>query len=67
MKYHDDFQSDASLEGWNDKRTNRCKKNDNNVHLGGHCNFAGNEVKKLFTNLPKHSFIRINAINVSYA
>ena len=62
MKYHDDFQSDASLEGWNDKRTNRCKKNDNNVHLGGHCNFAGNEVKKLFTNLPKHSFIRINAV-----
>lgn len=62
MKYHDDFQNEASLEGWNDKRTNKCNKNDNNIHLGGHCNFAGNEVKKLFTNLPKHSLIRINAV-----
>ena len=26
MKYHDDFQSETSLEGWNDKRTNKCKK-----------------------------------------
>ena len=27
LKYHDDFQNETSLEGWNDKRTNKCKKN----------------------------------------
>jgi len=59
LKSHDDFESEASLDGWSDKRTNRCKGK--NTHLGGHCNFSFNEVSKVYKNLTKHVNLRVNA------
>lgn len=60
LREHDDFESEKSLEGWSDKRTNKCK-NGKNTFLGGHCNFSYNEVHKTFKNLPAHKAIRVNA------
>ena len=60
LNSHDDFESEKSLEGWSDKRTNRCKGK-NNTHLGGHCNFSFNEVSKIYRNLTEHNSLRVNA------
>lgn len=60
FKEHDDFESEKSLEGWSDKRTNKCNKG-KNTFLGGHCNFSYNEVYKTYKNLPFHRAIRVNA------
>lgn len=57
--HHDDFDSEESLDGWSNKKTNRCSKN-GNAFLGGHCNFSFEEVKKTYK-LPEHSTIRITA------
>lgn len=64
MISHDDFEDKESLKGWSDIKTNNCtnKQGKVNTHLGGHCNFAGNEVKKIYTNLPKHKILRVNAV-----
>ena len=59
LNSHDDFESEKSLEGWSDKRTNRCKGK--NTHLGGHCNFSFNEVSKIYRNLTEHNSLRVNA------
>lgn len=60
LREHDDFESEKSLEGWSDKRTNKCN-NGKNTFLGGHCNFSYNEVYKIYKNLPAHKAIRVNA------
>jgi len=60
LREHDDFESEKSLKGWSDKRTNKCK-NGKNTFLGGHCNFSYNEVHKIYKNLPTHKTIRVNA------
>jgi hypothetical protein len=60
LREHDDFESNNSLDGWSDKRTNKCK-NGKNTFLGGHCNFSYNEVHKLYKNLPSHKSLRVNA------
>jgi hypothetical protein len=54
----DDFQGHA--EGWSKEKLSTCGANDN-MFLGGHCNFGGEEVSKNYTNLPAHSEIRITA------
>ena len=54
----DDFQK--SSDGWSSNKTSHCGKSEN-VFLGGHCNFGSLEVKKKFTNLPKHKSLRITA------
>jgi len=59
LNSHDDFETKKSLEGWSDKRTNRCKGK--NTHLGGHCNFSFNEVSKIYKNLTHHENLRVNA------
>jgi len=60
LVHHDDFESEASLEGWSDKRTSRCKYS-KNTFLGGHCNFSFQEVNKTFKNLPPHNKLKVNA------
>jgi len=60
LREHDDFESEKSLEGWSDKRTNKCN-NGKNTFLGGHCNFSYNEVHKIYKNFPPHKAIRLNA------
>jgi hypothetical protein len=59
LNSHDDFDNEKSLEGWSDKRTNKC--NGKNTHLGGHCNFSYNEVSKIYKNLTIHTNVRVNA------
>lgn len=54
----DDFQGSAL--GWSKEKLSTCGANDN-MFLGGHCNFGGEEVSKNFTGLPKHSMIRVTA------
>ncbi len=54
----DDFQ--GSAEGWSKQKMSTCGTNDN-MFLGGHCNFGADEVSKNFTELPPHSMIRITA------
>lgn len=54
----DDFQ--GSAEGWSKQKMSTCGTNDN-MFLGGHCNFGGEEVSKNFTDLPAHSMLRITA------
>jgi hypothetical protein len=54
----DDFQGIAL--GWSKEKLSTCGSNDN-MFLGGHCNFGGEEVYKNFTNLPAHNMIRITA------
>lgn len=58
---HDDFESESTLKGWSDQRVNKCKKGANS-HLGGHCNLSHDEVNKVFTGLPSHRQVRINAL-----
>ncbi len=59
LAHHEDF--DNIVEGWNDKRTNRCHEN-GNVFLGGHCNFSFNVVSKTYNDLPPHHHLRLNAL-----
>jgi hypothetical protein len=54
----DDFQGSAI--GWSKEKLSTCGANDN-MFLGGHCNFGGEEVNKNFTNLPPHNYIKITA------
>lgn len=54
----DDFQGDA--QGWSMQALSTCGTN-NNMFLGGHCNFGGIDVSKKFTGLKKHSMVRITA------
>lgn len=58
LVYLDDFQ--GSSTGWSKEKLSTCGTNDN-MFLGGHCNFAGTEVYKIFTGLKPHSMIRITA------
>jgi hypothetical protein len=58
MSHLDDFQGSAM--GWSKEKLSVCGANDN-MFLGGHCNFGGEEVYKNFTALPRHSMIRITA------
>lgn len=52
MVYLDDFQGNAM--GWSKEKLSTCGTNDN-MFLGGHCNFAGEEVWKKYTKLPQHT------------
>jgi hypothetical protein len=54
----EDFQ--GSAEGWSKQKMSTCGTNDN-MFLGGHCNFGGEEVSKNFTDIPQHSMLRITA------
>jgi len=54
----DDFQGQA--QGWSKEKMSVCGSNDN-MFLGGHCNFGGEDVTKNFTDIPEHSMIRITA------
>lgn len=54
----DDFQE--STQGWSDSKVSVCGFNDN-VFLGGHCNFGAGEVSKTFTKLPPHNMIKVTA------
>ena len=54
----DDFQGAA--EGWSKNKLSTCGTN-NNMFLGGHCNFGGEDASKNFTSLPAHNMIRITA------
>jgi len=58
MIHFDDFQGSAL--GWSKEKLSTCGTNDN-MFLGGHCNFGAEEVHKNFTNLPSHEIIRITA------
>ena len=54
----DDFQ--ATSNGWSKEKLNKCGSNDN-MFLGGHCNFGGENVMKIFAGLHEHTMIRITA------
>lgn len=64
MISHEDFEDNSKINGWNNTKTNNCtsKNGITNTHLGGHCNFAGTEVRKVYTNLPPHHKLRVNAL-----
>lgn len=74
LTHHEDFEDEKSIKTWSDQRTSSCntkyesnnneinkKVKQNNLFLGGHCNFSHNEVSKLFKIPSKHSKIRIVA------
>ena len=42
--------------GWSKEKLSTCGTNDN-MFLGGHCNFAGEEVSKNYSNLPQHTMV----------
>eukprot|EP00299_Pterocystis_sp_00344_P002641 c1297_g1_i1.p1 GENE.c1297_g1_i1~~c1297_g1_i1.p1 ORF type:complete len:264 (-),score=57.15 c1297_g1_i1:84-875(-) len=54
---HDDFEGE--VKGWNTDKTNSCDGVDH--HIGGHCNEVDKEVKKVFTGLAEHKFLRLQA------
>jgi hypothetical protein len=54
----DDFQGEA--EGWSKDKLSTCGPN-NNMFLGGYCNFAKDEAKKTYKDLPSHNWVRITA------
>jgi len=58
MVNYDDFQ--GSAQGWDKEKLSVCGSNDN-MFLGGHCNFGGEEVFKIYGNLPPHKMIKITA------
>ena len=58
--YLDDFQGSAM--GWSKEKLSNCGTNDN-MFLGGHCNFGGEEVSKNYTDIPmftNNSTIHLN-------
>lgn len=55
---HDDFQNGA--EGWSRQERSSCGHQDD-MFLGGHCNFGSIDVTKLFAGLPEHSQVRVSA------
>jgi len=57
LKYHDDFE--GQIQGWSTNLTSSCDGNDH--HLAGHCKEVQDEVKKVFSNLGEHKFIRLQA------
>jgi len=57
LTFHDDFEQDAA--GWNMKLVNTCDGNDH--HLAGHCNTVEDEIKKTFTGLKPHKYLRLQA------
>lgn len=58
MVSYDDFQ--GSAKEWSKEKFSVCGTNDN-IFLGGHCNFGGEEVFKVYKNLPVHKMIKITA------
>ena len=58
MFVFEDFQGSAA--GWSKEKLSVCGTNDN-MFLGGNCNFAGDDVSKKYINIPNHSMIRITA------
>jgi hypothetical protein len=52
----DDFQGNSI--GWSKDKLSNCGTSDN-MFLGGHCNFANEEAKKVFTDIPKHQMVII--------
>jgi len=63
MLYFDDFQ--GSAQGWSKNKISTCGTNDN-MFLGGHCNFGADEVSKSYTDLPEHKMVLFNSFNLSY-
>lgn len=58
VTHHDDFEQNA--DGWSTKDVSSCDGVDH--HLAGHCNnVKGGEVRKTFTGLPEHQFLRLQA------
>jgi len=55
--HHEDFEQQP--EGWNTKHTSSCDGNDH--HLAGHCKEIGDELTKVFGDLPAHTHIRVQA------
>ena len=51
LLYLDDFQGNAN--GYSKEKLSTCGSSDN-MFLGGHCNFGGIEVYKIYNKLPKH-------------
>jgi len=54
MIHHNDFENEESAKDWSHPVLNSCKDGVN-YFLGGHCNFATEEISKKFVDLPKHS------------
>jgi hypothetical protein len=57
LAYHDDFEQHT--DGWSTNLTNSCDGVDH--HLAGHCNEVNGEVKKTFSGLSAHKYIRVQA------
>jgi len=57
MTYHEDFEGE--VKGWSSNAVNSCDGVDH--HLGGHCNNVNGELKKTFSNLGEHKFVRVQA------
>eukprot|EP00300_Choanocystis_sp_HF-7_P033179 c45474_g1_i1.p1 GENE.c45474_g1_i1~~c45474_g1_i1.p1 ORF type:complete len:277 (+),score=61.19 c45474_g1_i1:41-832(+) len=57
LVHHDDFEKD--LEGWSTKLVGSCDGNDH--HIAGHCNDVNGLVKKTYTGLGEHKFVRLQA------
>ncbi len=56
LVYEEDFSNGA--EGWTNTTVSECG---GVKMLGGYCNFGGGEVFKIFSDLPKHTQVRIQA------
>jgi hypothetical protein len=54
----DDFEGKTNT--WSSDKLSQCGS-DENMFLGGHCNFGTLEVKKTYKDIPTHKFIRIKA------
>ncbi|EGR29305.1 hypothetical protein IMG5_158830 [Ichthyophthirius multifiliis] len=67
LVYHDDFQEEKSLIGWNVKERSFCKQNvkqneDTNHFLGGYCVGSSQlNLEKTYSDLPRHKQIKILA------
>jgi hypothetical protein len=57
LKFHEDFEGE--VQGWSSKSKGSCDGNDH--HLAGHCNNVEGEVKKTFSGLGEHKFVRLQA------
>jgi hypothetical protein len=57
LVHHDDFEQNT--DGWSTSATNSCDGIDH--HLGGHCNEVNGEVKKTFSGLGDHQYVRLQA------
>lgn len=57
MTHHEDFE--GQVVGWSATNVSSCDGVDH--HLGGHCNNVEGELKKTFSGLPPHQFLRLQA------